>query len=109
MLPVGFTVADDLYASGPCSVFFTYVIEDKVFSASSEALKVQGESRKLSDHDFSASKVEVNDPLESSCVRRFDVRESFVGSGGKRVGSIGSKETEGRLTSSRTSRIVKAA
>ena len=106
---VGVTWAVELCMSGPCSTLSMNVMLDRSFEASLEALKDFGERRKSKDHDFWACDTEVGEPFSSNCVKRLDALGSIVTSEGKRAESMGSKYTEGRLKSSRTSLMVKEA
>ena len=106
---MGETVADELKMSGPFNSFLMNVREDRLVDVALDALNDLGDKRKSKDQDFRACETVVDEPLAKSCVRRLGVRGSFAVLCGNRAGSIGSKETEGRLSSSRTSLIVKAA
>ena len=81
-------------------------------------MKERGERKKLRDQDlfesgFVLEEAGVEKGLEDawlrSWTRRFCARGSLLGSGGRRAGERGSKETEGRFRSSRTSLMVKEA
>lgn len=74
-----------------------------------EGLKEVGERRKSRDQDFVAVEKGVGEPLERSWMMRLEARGRMEGLGGRRAGSMGSKETEGRVRSSRISLIVNAA
>lgn len=106
---VEITFAEGSKGSGPCRAVCENVTDESRSGNSVEALNEVGARRKSSDHDFSDFDSGFNDPLDSNCVSRFGVRVSFVEVGGNKEGSIGTKPTEGRLSNSRTSLIVKDA
>jgi hypothetical protein len=72
-------------------------------------LKRVGDNRKSSDHDLGAEEAVFSDPFMRSWVIRLEALGSLDGSGGRRDGSIGLKNTEGKFMSSRASLMVKAA
>ena len=105
---VGFAVGEK--GSGPWRVWWARVREERCMGLEvAEELKEVGESRKLSDQDLVDAEGGVGEPLEKSWVMRLAARGRVVGFGGRRKGSMGSKETEGRVRSSRTSLMVNAA
>ena len=106
---VGMTFAEGSKGSGPCRAVFENVTDERRSGNLLEALKEAGESRKSRDHDLFDVDSGFSEPLESSCVSRFGVRRSFVEAGGNKEGSKGTKPTEGRFKSSRTSLIVNDA
>lgn len=76
-----------------------------------EELKLVGESRKSSDHDFVDDNGSFEEPLASNWAIRFCCRgraDTCVEEG-KRLAGILSKATDGRVRSSRSSLIVNAA
>ena len=105
---VGEILAEELKMSGRSNLFLTKVIEANRSDAASNELKDVGERRKSRHQDFCASAAGVGEPLDSSWVRRFGVRGSLATFCGNRACSMGLKETEGRLSSSRITFTVKA-
>ncbi len=74
-------------------------MEERLVGSVGEGLKEVGERRKSRDQDFVDDEDGVREPLE----RRVE------GLGGRSAGLMGSKETAGRVRSSRTSLMVNAA
>ena len=89
--------------------FLANVIDESEFDEAEEALNEVGERKKSRDHFLRASLGGVVEPFWRSSVSRLAVRGRAFGSGGKRMGSIGSNVTDGSFMSSRTSLMVNEA
>jgi len=74
-----------------------------------EGLKDVGERRNLRAQDREAVAADAVEPLARSCVRRLGWRGRLLISVGSREGSMGSKDTSGKVSNSRSSLIVNAA
>ncbi len=84
-------------------------MEERLVGSVGEGLKEVGERRKSRDQDFVDDEDGVREPLERSWMRRLAARGRVEGLGGRSAGLMGSKETAGRVRSSRTSLMVNAA
>jgi len=105
----GMTLAAGSKGLGPWKAVGERVREERVRGCVGEGLKEVGERRKSRDQRFVDDEEGVGEPLERSWTMRLGGGGGGAGPGGGGGASMGSKETEGRLRSSRISLIVNAA
>ncbi len=105
------TGAEGAKGSGPCRAVGARVMEARVrdpWVGVGAGSKDVGARRKSRDQDFVDGEGRVGEPAERSWTMRLAGRGRVLGLGGRREGGMGSKETEGRVRSSRISLIVNA-